>query len=114
MLTKNIWQSRSLYNGSLGTVRGLVYYGEASTRGPPYCILVEFDEFRGPSAATNSDRCIVLIVPETAPFNPGCGHSGSRVQFPLVLGRTMTIHKSQGLTLNKAVVGVRDPRMQLV
>src|SRR5579859_827699 len=108
MLTKNIWQSRGLYNGSLGTVRGLVYHGEASTLGPPYCILVEFDEYRGPSAATNSNCCIMPIVPETAPFDPGCGHSGSRVQFPLVLGRAMTIHKSQGLTLNKAVVGVGD------
>jgi len=105
MLTKNIChQCRVLYNGFLGIVQGLAYHDDVSTTGPPYCVLVEFDEYRGPSAATKSDHCIVPIVPETVLFDPKCGHSGSWVEFALVLGWAITIHKSKGPTLNKGVL----------
>lgn len=106
MLTKNIWQSRGLYNGSLGTVRGVVYNADVPQSSPPYCILVEFDEYHGPSAVTNSNRHIVPIIPETVPFDQSCGKSGSRIQFPLVLGWAITIHKAQGLTLKKVILGI--------
>jgi ATP-dependent DNA helicase PIF1 len=106
MLTKNVWQSRALYNGALGTVRGLVFHANVLPPSLPACILVEFDEYDGPSAVTNSERPIVPIVPETAEFDEACGKSGNRSQFPLVLGWAMTIHKSQGLTLDKVVLGI--------
>jgi ATP-dependent DNA helicase PIF1 len=106
MLTKNVWQSKGLYNGALGTVRGLVFHANVSPPSLPACILVEFDEYDGPSAVTNFERPIVPIVPETAEFDEACGKSGSRSQFPLVLGWAMTIHKSQGLTLDKVVLGI--------
>ena len=92
MLIKNVWHSRGLYNGSLGTVRGLVFHANASQ---PYCILVEFDDYTGPSVVEG--RNIIPIVTETVPFDPRSGKTGSRQQFPLVLGWAITIHKSQGL-----------------
>ena len=55
MLTKNVWQSKGLYNGALGTVRGLVFQANISPPSLPACILVEFDEYEGPSAVTNSE-----------------------------------------------------------
>lgn len=106
MLTENVWQSNGLYNGALGTVRGLVFHTNVSPPSLPACVLVEFDEYDGPSAVTNSERPIIPIVPETAPFDPESGSSGTRSQFPLVLGWAMTIHKSQGLTLDKVVLGI--------
>jgi ATP-dependent DNA helicase PIF1 len=106
MLTKNIWQSKGLYNGAFGTVRGLIYHGNTSPPSLPACVLVEFDEYEGPSAVTNSERPIVPIVPETAEFDNTSGKQGTRSQFPLVLGWAMTIHKSQGLTLDKVVLGI--------
>jgi len=38
---------------------------------------------------------------------------GSRRQLPLVLGCAMTIPKSQGFTLNKAVIDVRDDEIAI-
>jgi ATP-dependent DNA helicase PIF1 len=108
MLTKNIWQSQGLYNGALGIVRGLVFTGNLVPPNQPSCILIEFDEYNGPSAVTNSDRPIIPIVPISADIDEGkgSGKTGTRSQFPLVLGWAMTIHKSQGLTLDKVVLGL--------
>ena len=75
--------------------------------------LVEFDDYRGPSAVHNEGRCIVPIVPETIQFDPRCGKSGNRGQFPLVLGWAITIHKSQGLTLERAIVGIGSKENQI-
>ena len=66
---KNIWQLKALYNGSLGIVRGLMFKENTSLPSRPYCILVEFDDFRGPSAVENLNRYIVPIVPETVQFD---------------------------------------------
>ena len=67
MLTRNVWQSRGLYNGSLGTVCGLLYREHVRQPAQPYCVLVEFDDYRGPSAA--DEPCIVPIVPDVVAFD---------------------------------------------
>ena len=43
---------------------------------------------------------------EIVAFGSQCGKIGSRQQLPLVFGWPMTIHKSQGLTLNHIVLGI--------
>lgn len=107
MLTKNMWQSKGLYNGALGTVKALVYReGNQVSGSLPICVLVEFDEYTGPSI--DPIRKIVPIAPETGPFDPRTGKTGSRIQLPLILGWAISIHKSQGLTLNKAILGIGD------
>ena len=55
---------------------------------------------------TPQNTNLVSIVPETVAFDSRCGKSGSRRQLPLVLGWAVTIHKSQGLTLKRAVLGL--------
>ena len=111
MLTRNVWQSRGLYNGSWGTVCGLLYREHVRQPAQPYCVLVEFDDYRGPSAA--DEPCIVPIVPDVVAFDPRSGKTGSRQQFPLVLGWAITIHKSQGLTLKRAVLGIGNAEWQI-
>ena len=103
MLTKNVWQLEGLYNGALGTVRGIVFGDDV------ICVLIEFDDYCGPSLILQ--RRIVSIVSETVAFDPQCGKTGSRQQLPLVLGWAMTIHKSQGLTLNHVVLGIGNKEL---
>ena len=95
MLTRNVWQAKGLYNGAIGTVRGLLFNENIRPLFQPICVLVAFDEYCGP-AMTPQDEKIVPIVPETVSFDPHSGKTGSRRQLPLVLGWAVTIHKSQG------------------
>ena len=76
MLTKNVWQCKGLYNGALGTVRGLVFNENTHPPAQPYCILVEFDEYQGSSVMEG--RRIVPIVTETIPIDARCGKQDSR------------------------------------
>jgi len=109
MLTKNVWQPMGLYNGSLGTVCGLLFADGVQQPALPTCVLVEFDEYIGPSIVPN--RKIVPIMPERVVFDPRSHRTGSRTQFPLALGWALTIHKSQGLTLAKVLIDVGEREM---
>src|SRR5579859_908433 len=105
MLTRNVSQAKGLYNGTIGTVQGLLFNENIRPLSQPICVLIEFDDYCGP-AMIPENRNLVPIVPETVAFDPHCGKSGSRHQLPLVLGWAVTIHKSQGLTLKHAVLGL--------
>ena len=104
MLIRNVWQTKGLYNGALGTVRGLIYAEGKKPPTLPLCILIEFDDYSGPSVVPG--RNLVPIVSETIQFDSRSGVSGSRQQFPLTLGWAITIHKSQGLTLNRVILDI--------
>ena len=106
MLTRNVWQTKGLYNGALGTVKAILYVNGLQHQGLPMCVLVEFDDYIGPSIVPGEK--IAPIVPETVSFDPRSQMTGSIRQLPLVLGWAITIHKSQGLTLNRAIVDVGD------
>ena len=112
MLTKNIWQTKGLYNGALGTVRGIVYADGALPPSLPRFVLVEFNDYRGPRI--DPAHNIVPIVPQTIQFDARTGKpEASREQLPLVLGWAMTIHKSQGLTLSHVVLDLGENEMNV-
>lgn len=101
MLRRNLCVRRGLVNGSLGTVREIIY--RAGERPPllPYAILIEFDKFTGPYYSEN----LFPLLPITNTWrdqNVEC----SRRQFPISLAYAMTIHKSQGLTLDRVVIDI--------
>ncbi|KAG7009693.1 ATP-dependent DNA helicase [Physcia stellaris] len=105
MLTRNLWTKEGLVNGTMGTVHSILW--EDGVQDPhlrlPAMVMVEFDDYEGNGCIDIEGRKVVPIVPITSTFevNHAICH---RTQLPLRLAFAITVHKSQGLTLSKAVV----------
>ena len=87
-------------NGSMGTVQAICY----PTGGPtflPTAVMVQFDSYSGPILPDGS----VPIVPIRRTWS-NSGKTCSRLQIRLKLAWAITIHKAQGLTLNKVVIDI--------
>lgn len=100
MLTSNLWVDVGLVNGAMGTVQAICYM----TGGPPdlpIAVMVRFDNYSGPTFPDNT----VPITPLRRCWSSSGGQC-SRLQLPLKLAWAITIHKSQGLTLDKVVIDV--------
>ena len=100
MLTSNLWVDVGLVNGAMGTVQAICY----RTCGPPdlpIAVMVRFDSYSGPTFPDGT----VPITPLRRSWSSSGGHC-SRLQLPLKLAWAVTIHKSQGLTLDKVVIDV--------
>ena len=102
MLTKNIWQSKGLYNGALGTVRGILCRDGITPPSLPYCILVEFDEDHRLHETIN----LSLSFPKQLSLIHRVENREAVSSFHFVLGWAITVHKSQGLTLQRVVFGI--------
>lgn len=94
MLRYNLWTEGGLVNGSIGTVKAIVYKDGVKPPQHPAYILVEFDSYRGPYFI---DRCFP-IVPHMFIWNKN-GITHAFWQFPLSLAHAITVYKSQGLTI---------------
>jgi len=101
MLRKNLCVEKGLVNGTLGTVRDIVYRGNEVPPSLPYILLVEFDGYEGPFIC---DRLFPL-KPSKSNWKDH-GVDCTRKQFPINLAYALTVHKAQGLTLDKAIVDI--------
>ena len=98
MLTRNLWTDVGLCDGTMGTVIDIIY-SEGS--GPPalsIAAIVQFDDSNiGPSIFEHISNCVpikpVISTSDTL------GSNYERQQLPLTLFWSITIHKSQGITL---------------
>lgn len=108
MLKSNLWIDKGLVNGALGYIRKIVYQPEEHPSfNTPDVLMIEFDNFFGPT--------IQNLVPITQITKHWISksHNCTRKQFPIELTWAITIHKSQGSTLDKAVINIGDKETSL-
>ncbi|CAB4005609.1 ATP-dependent DNA helicase PIF1-like [Paramuricea clavata] len=102
MLTCNLWAEVGLCNGSFGTIEQIWFAENMGPPNLPIAVLVHFHSYTGPAFLDACSKCIP--VPPKVFEWVADGKYLSRQQVPLRLRYAMTIHKSQGQTLTKAVV----------
>jgi ATP-dependent DNA helicase PIF1 len=99
MLTTNLWKEAGLTNGAQGTVVAIIYEPDTHPPSLPDVVLVKVEQYIGPSYLEDN--------PKVVPIMPKCYEwfqdkkLCSRTALPLVLSWAISIHKSQGMTLNK-------------
>jgi len=111
MLTQNIWVERGLVNGSRGVVHDIVWPAEADVfKELPKALLVKFEGYEGPALFIDDadGRPVVPIFPVRRDFERS-GVTCSRQQLPVSLSYAITVHKSQGLTIDCAVLDLSEP-----
>ena len=62
MLTANLWTEAGLVNGSMGTVKDILFEDD----GPPAlltAVFIKFDKYNGPTITSAEGEEVVLIVP---------------------------------------------------
>ena len=89
-----------LVNGAMGTVQAICYQS-GGLPSLPVAVMVKFDKYWGPTLHDGS----VPIVPQRCTWIQG-GSACSWLQIPLKLAWAITIHKAQGLTLDKVVIDI--------
>ena len=97
-----------MINGSFGTVKAIIYQSQLGPPALPELIVVQFNSYKGKSCLPDA-ACCVAIKPETTEWFVR-GKRFSRTQFPLNLAWAITIHKSQGMTLDKVVINLNNAK----
>jgi ATP-dependent DNA helicase PIF1 len=107
MLTSNLWTKAGLVNGCMGIVQDTLFEGQ----GPPAlptAVLIKFEKYNGPTIKTTEGVEVVPIAPIKRSWEDKNGTNCSRLQVPIRLAWAITVHKSQGLTLEKAKIDIGD------
>ena len=92
MLLKNVDVNKGMTNGCMGNVTEIIRPNENSK---PTCIKVKFD----------NDKIGTQAIEK---FQESISKKYSRKQFPIKLAYACTVHKVQGMTMDKAVVNLKN------
>lgn len=110
MLSRNIWTAKGLTNGSMGVVDSILLApGDSPQHCTPTVVMVSFASYSGPSQWHDHNGVpLVPIIPCTTTWEGTGGARCSRRQLPLRLAYAVTIHKSQGVTLDKVIINIGE------
>lgn len=114
-----MWIEKGLVNGSRGTLFSILWdRGVENPRDTiPCCLLVRFEDYRGDGiegliGQDRRDGAIIPIFPVRRARGNTSGETISearyREQFPVIPCYAITIHKSQGMTLDQAVINLSE------
>ncbi|CAM9499899.1 unnamed protein product, partial [Ectocarpus sp. 12 AP-2014] len=103
MLSKNLYQQVGLVNGIRGEVVVLVYADNAPPSKLPLYVVVNFEGYSGGDRSSQERYrgCVPISTVDTMWQDGG---TQVRTHLPLRLCWAITMHKSQGQTLAKAVI----------
>lgn len=103
MLRRNLCTPAGLVNGAIGVVKYIVYHNKDCPPKLPSYVLIEFDNYKGPYFV---EKCIPILPVEFhwTENNQEC----TTVQLPLSIAHAITFYKSQGLTLENAVIDISN------
>ncbi|KAE8745809.1 hypothetical protein FOCC_FOCC007456 [Frankliniella occidentalis] len=105
MLKSNLWTEKGLVNGAMGEIVDILYREVANPQiDPPDVLICKFDSYTGPYL--DNDLKTVPIQSLTKSWTSKAGDACTRTQFPITLSFACSIHQSQGLTLQKAVIDI--------
>ena len=108
MLLANLWSEYGLTNGAQGILRYIVYEkGKKPPELPAYA-LVYFPDYTGPSFLDKEEKLVPIKSETRKWFEPRSKKEVYRTMLPLVPAYAITIHKSQGKTLDKIILNIGD------
>ncbi|SMY29094.1 unnamed protein product [Zymoseptoria tritici ST99CH_1A5] len=110
MLTENIWTEAGLVNGSRGSIYDITW--DPETTNPretlPLCLVVYFPGYEGPAIPGLPPKVVPIYTSRRTLATESENYSATREhwreQFPIVLAYAITVHKSQGMTLDAVVI----------
>ncbi|PKB95962.1 hypothetical protein RhiirA5_242033, partial [Rhizophagus irregularis] len=63
MLTANLWTETGLVNGSMGTVKDILFKEDQGPPSLPIAVLVSFNSYKGPTITSLEGERVVPIAP---------------------------------------------------
>ena len=104
LLTSNLWQEAGLTNGARGTVKYIIYGKGQKPPRLPEMVIVQFDEYIGPSYLENEEKCVPIVIQEKnfTKQNENC----TRKMLPVKPGYAISCHSSQGASMQNVIVNL--------
>ena len=99
-----MWRETGLTNGSQGSVIAIIYRPGLAPPNIPDFVLVQFDQYVGPSFLPNIERVVPIFPVRNSWFEKK--KEKFRLQLPLIPGYAISIHNSQGMSLDRVMLNV--------